>query len=142
MQKLLDLAIQTRAMQIFYHSCHNLVARSVFFSDHEAFAGFYGAMDSTYDSIIERGIGLYGPEIADITTIMKGVYGKIKGLPCCQAKENKEFFEASLPLENELNQKLNECIKAEGLSEGTKNLLEDIADKCEVRIYKIKQRLK
>lgn len=142
MEKLLDLAIQVRAMQLFYHSCHNLVGRSVFFSDHDAFAGFYEAMDGTYDSIIERGIGLYGPEIADLTTILKGVYGKIKGLPCAQAKENKEFFEASLQLENELNQKLNSCIVAEGMSEGTKNLLADIADKCEVRIYKLKQRIK
>ena len=142
MQKLLDLAILLRAMQIYYHSCHNLVGRNVFFSDHEAFVGFYTAMEAGYDSVIERGIGLYGSEIADITTIMKGVYGKIKTLPCSQAKENKQFFEAALTLENELNQKLDEAIKCEETSEGTKNLLADLADKGEVRIYKIKQRIK
>ena len=136
-----DLLIQLRAMQLFYHSCHNLVGRQSFFADHEAFGEFYGALEGEYDSVAERMIGQDKVSELHLPTLMGKVAAKVQGLPSIEVKENIDFFKAALSLEQQM-QAIGTNVMKMGATEGTKNLIAQILDNSEVRVYKIKQRIK
>jgi DNA-binding ferritin-like protein len=136
------LLVQCRAMQMFYHSAHNLASKVAFFGDHSAFGDFYSALEGDYDSVIERAIGTSGPEIANLQRIIAAVHEKCMGCPSTEAKDNKVLFEHSLAMEKELQGIATLIIRSPGTSEGTKNLVAQIADDSESRCYKIKQRIK
>lgn len=135
------ITIQLRLMQLYYHNCHNFVGRQSFFSDHDAFASFYGAMEDAYDSVAERIIGLFGVKALDVKTQIKEIANKLQVLPCEQAKNNKIYFDKALILEQELNKLLDVVIKNPKTTEGCRDLLAGLASDCEVRQYKIKQRM-
>jgi DNA-binding ferritin-like protein len=141
MEQLKKLYHYIRCMQIYYQHCHNVVAHNSFLPDHSLFGDFYDAMDIAYDNIKERCIGLHGPEYVNALEELKDCYVSLQKYPM-QSKENKEFFKAALDLEQQLNQMLNILIKAEETSEGTRNLLAQLADDSEARQYKIKQRIR
>ena len=135
-----DLLIQLRAMQLFYHNAHHLVARMPFFSDHEALKEFYEHLDGDYDDVAERLIGLTGSENLNLQLIILGVQDKLQQIPP-SFKENSMYFEMGLKLEQELYGKVDFVIKS-GITEGTKQLLGEILNQSEMRVYKIKQRIK
>jgi DNA-binding ferritin-like protein len=134
-----SLAIHIRAMDLYYHACHNLVKGTVFYQDHEAFGEYYKQLSSDYDMVIERAINKEGRESADLKVQLKEVYQKIKELPCF-VKENKEYFVKAMELEKELCSKIDGYIK-QGCSAGTEQLIGDIANRSETRQYLINQRL-
>lgn len=142
MEKFKELIICVRAMQLYYQSAHNLVGRFNFFGDHNALGEFYIKLAKDYDKIVERGIGLFGREIAHLNTLLKGVYQKTKDLPCTEAKDNKIYFEAGLKLEEELIEYINKYCKCECVTEGTIDLLGSISNSAESRVYMLKQRLR
>lgn len=127
-------------MHLLYHQYHHVAARVAFFSDHEAFSDFYNALESDYDKVAERLIGLSDSSQLNLHAILDGVSAKCKSYPQ-DAKENAILFQAALQCESELKQQIDALIKTGGVSEGTKNLLAQIADDSESRSYKIKRRL-
>lgn len=127
-----------RFMNLFYHQAHNTAARVPFFADHEAFGSFYAEMDSDYDSVAERMIGK-GMDFT-LEEVMMPVMEKMSNLPPSMG-DNKAMFAYGLQLEEQLLRIIDEYI-AKGVSEGTRQMLGDIADRTEIRIYKIKQRIK
>jgi len=133
------IAIQLRALQLYTHMAHNYVSRVIFFSDHEALGDFYSEHETDYDDVVERMIGLSSPEMVNIQNITTQSVQKMMTLPV-SLKENSKWFETILLLEQQLCQ----IIKAEvpKVSEGTKQLIGEIANKSEKRQYKLKQRIR
>jgi len=145
---MVQLLVQLRSMQLFNHSAHNLCGRVPFFADHEAFGSFYPEHETAYDSVAERLIGKVGPQGLNLAQLIQQVSAKCAGLPSTEVTENSKFFEVSLKLELEMCSIIESYIKqgviAPGvpMSEGTRQMLGDLADKSEIRQYKIKQRIK
>lgn len=136
-----ELIIHLRAMSLFAHNAHHHVARAVFFQDHEYFGDLYPALTADYDSVTERAINLYGEKIADLSGILLGVMNKLKGAPSVGVLHNIDFFKYQMQLEKELCSLIQRYIN-DNLSEGTRQLLGDIANKSESRQYLIGRRLK
>lgn len=141
-ERLLYLASCLKSMNLFYHLAHNLAARVPFFADHEAFGEFYEALDNDYDSVIERCIGLFGSQNVNIKQIVNQANSEFQSLPGNEVVENKKFFEIGLALEQKLQSKVQELCKLPEASEGTKQLIGEIANQSEIRTYKLKQRIK
>lgn len=137
---MLNLLIHLRLMHLLFHHYHNVVARVAFGADHELFNEWYNDLSEDYDSVAERLVGLTDSSQLNLHAILDGVSAKCKQYPQ-DAKENAILFQAGLQLESELKQQIDALIKTGGVSEGTKNLLAQIADDSESRVYKIKRRL-
>lgn len=120
-------------MQLYAHICHNTIGGETFLQDHEFLAELYAGYEADYDSVIERMIGL-GEEI-DLVKIQKDAVAGLKA-----PKSFDSAYQEILSCEEEL---ISACEKlAKSASLGTENMLAGLADKAEVRVYKLKQRLK
>ena len=137
---MISILVHLRAMQLTSHHAHNLVSRAVFFQDHEFFGDVYSAVESDYDSVIERIIGLQGESQLALPAILSAVAAKIANAPGVGVKENKIFFQYLQQQEKELCQLVEVACK-NGVSQGVIQTLGTIAEKSEIRQYKIKQRL-
>jgi DNA-binding ferritin-like protein len=130
-------AITLRALHLVSHNYHNLTAGQTFFADHGFFGDVYTAAGDAYDSVIERCVGMhdYGPkELSDINEEACSVILKF------EFSNTEHAFQSLQVLEKFLCNALEDDMKT--ASEGTKNLLAQLADDSEVRQYKLKQRLK
>lgn len=120
-------------MQLYAHMAHNLLGGETFHQDHEFFGELYAGYEGDYDSVIERMIGLGEP--MDLVKIQKDATSGLKA-----PKSIEQAYEEILLCEEEL---IAACEKlAKGATLGTNNLLAGLADKAEMRVYKLKQRLK
>lgn len=137
-----QLAILLRAMQLYSHSAHHLCARVAFFQDHEFFSETYQQLESGYDSVIERIIGIYGEESLNLQELMMEVLEQTKDCPSIGVKENKTFYEYQLKFEKELCQLVEQLCKNPKITQGTIQTIATISELSEIRQYKIKQRLK
>lgn len=131
------IAIILRTLQLYGQNLHNLVSGSSFFADHNALSDFYVTAASDYDSVVERMIGL-GMEI-DLVQITVKASDHVKKLPIPDS--NEKAMELILALEKQLCKEVQSEVKKE-ISEGTKQLIGEIANKSEGRQYLISQRLK
>lgn len=136
-----ELACHLRAMQLYYHSAHHHVSGANFFADHQAFAAFYAEVELQYDGVVERLLGLFGPDVADLHAIVAKVVDILKDVPGKGTPENKELYGAAMGLEESLLAVVEKICKEKGLSESDKQLVSDIGNLAAVRVYKIKQRL-
>jgi DNA-binding ferritin-like protein len=136
-----DIAVQLRAMDLYYHTAHNLVKGTVFYQDHESLSDYYEQVGCDYDKVIERAIPIEGDEAAEIKSQLKAVYEKVKGLPCVGVKENKVYFVKGMELEKELCSMIQEHLKSE-CSLGVETLLGDVCSRSEERQYLISRRIK
>lgn len=139
---MINLLVHLRAMQLFSHHAHNLVSRAVFFQDHDFFGEVYPQLESDYDSVIERIIGLQGEGQLALQPLLQAVVAKIANAPSVGVKENKVFFQYLLQQEQELCKLVEELAKVPGTSQGVIQTIGTIAEKSEIRQYKIKQRIK
>lgn len=134
------LIVQLRSMQLYYHNCHNLVKGPTFLPDHELFGEFYPALESDYDSAAERAIGLFN-EPLDLNVILPAISKNLEAV-LSNYNDNNSMLQGSVVLEHELLKIVN-LIDSDPLSSpGVKQLVGDIADKSEARLYKLNQRLK
>jgi len=134
------ILICVRSLSEYYQVAHWTCKNSTFFADHLLFERLYGEASSAIDSIAEKMIGVGdGADKLSLPVILKGIYEKTKSLPYL-ASENKVYCEAALAMENELQ---DYCAKydSEANSVGCKNMVADLADKSQNRIYLLKQRL-
>ena len=134
MSHLDPIAIRLRASQFIAHNAHNLASGPTFFTDHKFFGKAYPAYEAAYDSVVERMIGLgEKPDLTDITTkAARELYEYQDTTPI-------ECYESLLEGERELLDLIAKC--CEEVSCGTSNLLANLADDAEVRIYQINQRI-
>lgn len=132
------LAILLRTEANVARNFHNLVRGAQFFADHTFFASVYAELEEDYDAVIERDIGL-GEDSFDIGSITREAGDKAAGYdPTDMAAD--EMCAVLLGMERQIQA---ECQTLNGKSTlGTQNLLQGIADKSEMRVYKLRQRIK
>lgn len=135
-----ELAILFRLLQLYSHNCHNLVARTVFFSDHAFLGELYDGYTDDYDDIIERIIGLYGADNISLNEIQMAAVQRLITFPD-KFSENSQCFNKITELEKELCAKIEVICKTPGVTQGTIQLVGNQADKSESRQYKLRQRL-
>ena len=136
-----DIAVILRGMQLFAHNGHNLCSRVVFFQDHEFLGELYSTYEGSYDGVIERIIGTKGAESIDLIMVQAEALHLIKDEPT-NSPENRIYFEKLLMMEKHLCAMIEQLIKSEPISEGTKQMLGNLCDESEVRQYKMQQRTK
>lgn len=133
---MLDLLIALRFKQLIGHNLHNFINGAQFFADHEFLGTFYKQAEDQYDQVIERMIGLgldFNPN--DVQKDSVEHFNSVK-FPYSSP------FKIIESIEEEIYELIEEIIKKETLTQGTIQMLGNIADQCEINLYKIKQRLK
>lgn len=131
------LATTLRTAQLVAHCFHNQVKGISFFADHEFFADLYAAYEEAYDSVIERDIGM--GEDCDCAKISADA-GEAAGKYDPRDMAADEMCAVLLGMERQIQAQCAEANK--GATLGTQNLLADLADKSEMRTYKLRQRIK
>jgi DNA-binding ferritin-like protein len=136
-----ELLYLLRSIQIYSQSAHHLVKGTPFHSDHAFFGDVYNAVAEDFDDVAERIVGLYGEEHLHLQNMLQSVMNKLSDAPCCGVSDNKVFYDYQYKLEEKLKGLIKQII-ASGVSPGVEQLIGDIANKSEMRCYKIKQRMK
>jgi len=130
-----SVAVILRASQLYAHMAHNLTTGCSFFSDHDAFGDFYAEYEKDYDDVIERIIGLTGDcDIPAITRAACDVVGKTK------FKNTMHAYSVLLATEKNLCELC--VVENKKATIGSQNMLQAIADRSEMRQYKIGRRIK
>lgn len=129
----MNLATFLRHMQFYAHIAHNLVGGETFFQDHEFLGELYASYEGDFDAVVERMVGL--GERFDLVKIHQDA---VKGLD--QPGSFNSCFEEILKLEEKLCANIEKLVP--DTTQGTANMLQGIADKSEMRQFKLKQRLK
>lgn len=137
-----ELMALLRAMQLFAHSAHFFVARSIFFQDHAFFSEVYKQAEGHFDSVTERMIGLGMEKELDLSSVMSAVQAKLKSAPSTSSKENKDFYVHLMDQVDEALELIEEICKDEKSSQGTIDMIAGIGSDFEVLKYKISRRLK
>jgi DNA-binding ferritin-like protein len=139
MEKALMAAlIKARAMQLYYHYCHNLVTGKDFHSDHAFFAATYAAMELNYDALAEYFVALNGNKAFKTKQVSKLVQEELEGMSV-ESMSAEEMYKEALKMEAEYQTYLAATNKAAPL--GLQNAVQGMATESDVRVYKIKQRL-
>lgn len=136
------IAAYIRAMELYYQMAHNVVKGALFISDHGLLGEFYTQLGGNYDAVAERAVNIEGDAAVDILPQLKDIFQHLKVKPGINVKENKEYFIAGLECEKMLCQMIDQVCKDPSTSEGTRQLIGDIADQSEIRQYKINRRIK
>ena len=131
-----SIVAQLRALQFLSHRAHNVVKGPTFFEDHEFLGELYPAYEKAYDDLVERIIGT-NAESLSICRVNKAAAEMSSVSPNETSPE--AFFRIILKGEKDLCAMIEESIKEQ--TQGTQNLLAQIADDSEKRIYSLKQRL-
>lgn len=135
---LMKAIVTCRVMQLYYHNCHNLVSGETFFSDHSFFGDLYPRLESDYDRLAEFYIATFGKaafETKALSTLVQEELDKfeVEKMSC------KDMFSTSVELETKLYKELEAIDKKASI--GLRNLIGDVAEQIDVRMYKLKQRL-
>jgi len=120
------LAGHLRAMQLDYHCKHHLASGACFASDHNMFGEFYAEVEGDFDAFVERCVGL-GSDCVALPSEQIDVIVRVLGL---------DGFTA----ENELRQLIDLAVRVPEMTLGFEQLLGDIAQRSEVRSYKLERR--
>ena len=131
-----SIVIQLRALQFLAHRAHNVVKGPTFFEDHEFLGELYPAYETAYDDLVERIIGTKAESLS-ICKVNKAA-AEMSSVAPNETKPDA-FFRIILKGEKDLCALIEKSIKEQ--TQGTQNLLADIADNSEGRIYRLKQRL-
>lgn len=127
------LATLLRYMQFYGHIAHNMTYGTTFFQDHEFLKDVYTAYDNDYDHIVERCIGLGTPlDLFKVQTSAVQLLSKSKFTTPEAAFAT--LLEAEVTLCSSIQKELA------GKTEGTRQLLGEMANQSEMRQYHMKQR--
>lgn len=136
-----ELLAKMRVLSMYYQTGHWQVKNAVFYSDHLLLERLYGEASSRMDQIAEKGIGVTGDRsVVNLKNHLAAVMSAAANLPT-EAAENSVYFQHALALEQELQSFCKVAESSEQASMGCRNMLGDIADESEARIYLLKQRL-
>jgi DNA-binding ferritin-like protein len=129
-----NLAVLFRASQLIVHRFHNITKGPSFFSDHEFFGDLYPLYEKAYDQIVERMMGL--DQKPDLNTITSEA---CKTAVAFTDSSADAMFRQLLKIEKTIQENLTKEIPK--ATQGTANLLAQLADESEARLYQVKQRL-
>ena len=128
-------AIILRAAQLTAHNAHNLARGATFFEDHEFFGGLYPAYEAEYDNVVERMLGL--EQEVDLIAINRQA-SEIAAAN--KPVDDNGWLAALLAMEKRICSVAEQ--DAKGVSFGSQNFLQGIADSSEKRIYQFVRRRK
>lgn len=132
-----NIATALRKAQFLAHAGHNLISGPTFVQDHEFLGELYPTYETSYDSVIERMIGL--GEAVDPIQLTEDA---ITSLNADDVKFNPtSIYEGLLDIERQIQEEISDYL-SDGVSHGTSNLLECLADESEARIYMFRQSIK
>lgn len=138
--QLTELLIKLRLLSMYYQTAHWTVKGSLFYQDHLLFERLYSTVSEEIDGVAERAIGVTGDRsVVNLPEILEKVLDASKKLRY-EPRENVEFIQEALDLENDLISFLEDSAK--GVSLGVNDLMASIASTHESNIYLLKQRLK
>lgn len=131
-----DLAILFRAAQFVAHERHQLISGPSFVADHEFLGELYAAYEAAYDATVERMIGLQQPvDPASITLDGATLASQFS------SNHDVNVWPSSLQtVELRLRRQIDAALKDKGVSAGTANFLQGLADESEARSYKLLRR--
>lgn len=141
------VATVLRFLQFYSHLGHNLVKGDTFFEDHDFLGGLYPVYEAAYDSVVERMIGLgLNPNFDNIHKTASDMLAKAAW------RDTKQGLAFILTTEKTLTNLIEKEVTPnpmthphggeKPLTQGTIQLLGDIANASEVRQYKLGQKLK
>lgn len=137
----IELLAKLRTLSLYYQTAHWQVKNAVFYSDHLLFDRLYNEASSRIDQVAEKGIGVTGDRaVVNLKQHLMLVSHLAEFLPT-ESLENNVYFQTALKLELDIQ---DFCTLWENKVEivlGCKNMLGDIADESEARVYLLKQRL-
>lgn len=125
-----------RYLQLYAHNAHNLLGGPTFFQDHEFLAELYATYESEYDAVVERTIGMKG--VIDLISIQKQAVDQL--VKTGQCTNFQDCFRDILKWEQTLCKAIEKIVPQS--TQGTAQLIGEIANKSEIRQFKLKQRLK
>jgi len=136
-----DLLSYLYSLEYYYKTAHWQCKNSVYYGDHLLFDRLSDEASERVDQVAEKAIGITGNlAIVNLPSILKSIFTNVNPLRF-ECPENSQYFEDALKLETSLL----DCCKKYDASEssvGIKNMLGDIADESEARVYLLKQRLR
>ena len=136
-----ELLVLLRSMQLYYHNCHQITNGANFVGDHSLFSDFYKQIEGEYDSVAERTIGLFGVGLLSLKGIIERVEDQLESLQEPEQNSPENMFAQGGLLEVRLQDWCDIIGTNEQVTIGTQNLIAQIADNSEARLYKIRQRL-
>lgn len=134
-----ELLAKLYSLELYYKTAHWQVKNTVYYGDHLLLDRLSEEAGERIDQVAEKAIGITGnSSVVNLPMILKKIYEYVSKLSYENA-ENSKYFEEGLKLE----QILQECVNKyePSASIGVKNMLGDIADESEARVYLLKQRL-
>lgn len=138
---LIDLFCCLKATSEYYKTGHWQVKNTIYYADHQLLDRLASESGARLDQIAEKIIGTTGNvALLNLSDVLKKQYEMIKSLPYTP-EENSAFFQAGMGLEQKILDLCKSLDAAPETSVGVRNLLGDIADESEGRIYLLRQRL-
>lgn len=136
-----ELLAKLRILSMYYQTAHWQVKNAIFYSDHILLERLYNEASSRVDQVAEKGLGVTGDRAVVNLKHQLSLMSIVAAALPTEAPDNSTYFQASLKLEMELQEfcKVHDADPA--LAVGCKNMIGDIADESEARIYLLKQRL-
>lgn len=136
-----EILFVLRLLQLYGHAAHNFCARVSFHADHAFFQEVYKQAEIDFDNVLERMIGLMGEEETGYDQLHTEVALVLDKLPIINVKDNGVYYEQIKAIEEDLCRTI--AIKlSQGTTPGVEQLLGDICNRSEERLYKIGRRLK
>lgn len=133
-----QLATLYRAAQFYAHTAHHFAKGATFYQDHEVLGELYAAYESAYDSLVERMIGNGEPFNAQQILTNAAAEANRYADPATFSQQTS--FQVLLGIEQRIRASID--IQIQSQTQGTQNLLAQLADDSEMRNYKLQQRLK
>lgn len=130
--------VSARVLQLYYHNCHNLISGEGFFTDHEFFGASYPRLESDYDRLTEYYICAFGPKAFETKLISKAINEALEKIEV-EEMSAKEMYKQAVKFEQKFYKELGAVDKEASI--GLRNLVGDLAEQIDVRMYKINQRL-
>ena len=138
---LIEIFCTLKALSEYYKTGHWQVKNTIYYSDHLLLDRLAEESQEQLDAIAEKIVGTTGnSSILNLNDVLKKQYELIKNLPYTP-NENTAFFEAGLSLEQRVLELCASVDSSPETSVGIKNMIGDIADESEARVYLLKQRL-
>ena len=136
-----SLFVLLKATSEYYKTGHWQSKNTVYYADHQLLDRLYSESYSRLDQIAEKIIGTSGNLAAlNLNEIIKKEYEIVKSLPYTP-EENTIFFQTGLGLEQKILELCKVIDSAPESTVGIRNMIGDIADESESRVYLLKQRL-
>lgn len=145
---LLSFIACTKATEMWFHAAHHVTKGKGFAGDHNIlYSKIYELLGDDYDSLVEKGIGLYDEEQLACPILISNLASKIVSNYDSPSNRNDHDI-AHIGLYvllhhlNTLEDFYNQIENTENFTIGFDDLLASMANEYERYIYMLKQRLK